>query len=361
MRSYHPRKLATAVLVLASLLSTLAVSAPATANVALATVPPFDLIPAGPAPTTVPYGIGTRVFYGGTVSDIASSFTADNAGEREFDRVAGSLGITYTQFFAYGADCLPIIGRIAPAVPWRRVVEGLGGCKVFDVSTGGLVGVPDDVAAYRSTGTLYANYPRVNPRELPGAGSDDVYAAGERFVVDEWGAARLQGVFLWYPGGTPQKLPNNYSAVGRLGVGWLGARQGSTSCWKTAPADHPYRLRPPILCSQAKPLLSADGTRAVLVQSGRVVVLDARTGTLVSTATLPAITGWLPGTREAVPAAWESTDSYLIEARYDGALALVRCSAATGTCNRGVRSFVRTGVSRIVTERGSADAVAAAN
>jgi hypothetical protein len=77
----------------------------------------------------------------------------------------------------------------------------------------------------------------------------------------------------------------------------------------------------------------------------------------VSTATLPAITGWLPGTREAVPAAWETDDSYLIEARYDGALALVRCSAATGVCNRAVRSFVRAGISSIVTERGLSDAL----
>ncbi|MDP9239768.1 MAG: hypothetical protein M3O55_03885, partial [Actinomycetota bacterium] len=153
-----------------------------------------------------------------------------------------------------------------------------------------------------------------------------------------------------------QKVAKNYAAVGRLGVGWLGARLDKF-CWQTASANHPYTRRTPRLCSMAKPLLSPDGTRAVLVQSGRVVVVDARSGAVVSTASMAAITRWAPGTREAVPAAWETTDSYLINARYDGALALVRCSAATGACNRAVRSYVRTGVSAIVTERDSSDAV----
>lgn len=64
----------------------------------------------------------------------------------------------------------------------------------------------------------------------------------------------------------------------------------------------------------------------------------APAGAVVSRASMAAMTGWAPGTHEAVPAAWESADSYLIEAKYDGALALVRCSAATGACNRAVRS-----------------------
>lgn len=243
--------------------------------------------------------------------------------------------------------------------PWRRIASTVGACQTgLDASTQGLISTPDDVKAYRSDGTVYASYPRTNP--LTGMFPiDGVAAAGAHFVVHErhYETGAVQGVYLWHPDSTTtQQLPDNYVSVGRLGVGWLGARL-NTLCWKTAPANNPLALRAPELCSMAKPLLSADGIRAVLVRSGQVRVVDARTNATVSVATLPAIADRQPGTREAVPATWETPDSYLIEAIYDGALALVRCSAATGTCNRAVRSSVRTGVSSIVTERGTSDAV----
>ena len=86
------------------------------------------------------------------------------------------------------------------------------------------------------------------------------------------------------------------------------------------------------------------------------------TGATVSVASLTPLARWDPlgpHPRYAVPAVWETADAYLVTARVDGTLALVRCSARTGACRRAVRVAVRPGVDRIVTERGPADAVPA--
>jgi len=348
-----------AVLVASAVVSTVSVAAAAVPTAAAtASVAPFDLLPVGPAPTTVPYGIGTKIYYSGTVTDLSAQFTAEYVQSRQFDRVVGSGGIAYTKFGSTRIECVSVYGRIAPGVPWRKFEDSVGCRSGLAASTEGLIATADEVKAYRSDGTVHSSYPRTNPPSgmFP---IDSVEAAGAYFVVEErhYESQAIQGVYLWRPGSpTTQQVPDNYAAVGRLGVGWLGAKLDKF-CWKTAPATDPLTLRAPRLCSWAKPLLSADGTRAVLVQSGRIQVVNAVTGAAVSTAALPAITEWQPGTREAVPAAWENADSYLIEAEYDGALALVRCSASTGACNRAVRSAVRAGVSTIVTERGTDDAV----
>jgi hypothetical protein len=64
------------------------------------------------------------------------------------------------------------------------------------------------------------------------------------------------------------------------------------------------------------------------------------------------------GVRHAVPAAWETADSYLVTAEFDGALALVRCRVSSGSCQRAVRSHERPEpVASIVTERSWLDAV----
>lgn len=350
---FHP--LSTVLLVVTLAASVCTVSAFTAA--AQASAAPFDLLPMGPAPTAVPYAIGKRIYYSGRTTDLTATFASEYVSGSEFGRVVGSGSNTYTSFASARTDCVTPIGHIAPGSPWRNIANPWGTCETdFDVSADGLVGTPDLVGAYRSDGSLVASYPRsASWQEAP---SDRVAAAGAHFVVEEHlhPTPGLQGVYLWHPGNTPQKLPDNYTSVGRLGVGWLGARLNKL-CWKTAPATAPLAMRAPELCSMAKPLLSADGTRAVLVQSGRVKVVDATTNALISTASLPAITEWQPGNREAVPAAWETSDSYLINAKYDGALALVRCSVATGACNRAVRTNRQAGISSIVTERGSEDAV----
>ena len=79
----------------------------------------------------------------------------------------------------------------------------------------------------------------------------------------------------------------------------------------------------------------------------------------VSRAALGAITsGWNADETKAnarfeVPSTWETSDSYLVFLHYDSTLALVRCSVSTGRCGIAVRSYVRTGVDRIATERGA--------
>jgi hypothetical protein len=93
-------------------------------------------------------------------------------------------------------------------------------------------------------------------------------------------------------------------------------------------------------------------------------VVDTRTGAQLSLAGLGPLAGWSPvggstgrGTvRYVVPVAWESTDAYLATARDNQELAIVRCSATTGRCERAVRAAVRPGAGAIVSERGPADA-----
>jgi hypothetical protein len=346
---------------------------------AAASVPPFDRLPAGPPPVTVPYGIGTRVFFAGRGTDLAARFDQAFPGahptpaQRQFDTVVGAGGFAWTQIVGLGADLTHWVGRLSATGGYLPFHVSTGGTSALTATTGagGSTGIvmPESGQLFDTSGGYLAAFTGSAGIDC---GSCDLTAAGARLVVEQWstppsGPQHL-GTWLWYPPRAIQQLPDGYRAVGRLGAGWLGQRQDD-GCWRTASASTPSLLGAR-LCSQTTPLVSADGRIAVVVQSGRVLAVDRASGVPVSTATMPAMDGWQApdpstagtttdagpgGPRYAVPAAWESADTYLVTARYDGALALVRCSASSGSCRRVVRAAVRPGVDRIVTERGTAD------
>lgn len=321
--------------------------------------PVFDRLPAGAPPLTVAYSIGTRVFYGGREQDLASVLPkgwGPQAGTY-FTRVVASHGVVITATHvgfgtvesgdagAYGEVGLFWPSRALPGAYLRLATSD--SATGSDVTTAGVVLVPPQVMpgqvrAYNLDGTRRALMP------VTTCCDGEIAALGVRGYVGSQrpspsGTGR---VLLWWIGGGTQALPLNYEPVGRLGVGWLGARTGL--CWRTAPANNPNALRAAQLCSMTRPLLSADGNIAVVVQAGRVRVLDARTGRGVSVAQLPAVgvTGWGYG-QFAAPAAWETPDLYLVNVHDHGASALVRCSVSTGRCQRVVRT---TGA--LQTERG---------
>jgi len=348
-----------------------AVAVPPTgAAVAVSATPavssPLAALPIGAAPTVVPYGIGSTVYYAGHVFSLGQAFTPYGAVPEEFNRLVAGGGIVWTQFTVHGhSGCVPMLGRFSLRYTWRKVSgPDLGACgDRFDVTTTNIAAIPGCVAAYPFPPVLPIpySYPPTYPQL--GLCENTVTAAGARFVVREIDVntgAQL-GTFLWWPDLTsrPQRLPLAYQAVGRLGVGWLGDRLDKF-CWQVAPADNPAALRTARLCSMTTPLLSADGDTAILVQSGRVRAVNAITGATVSVAQLPGITTstWLPGVRDEVPATWENAGFYLVNVAYNGTLGLVRCSITTGRCTTAVHSSTRPGVTSIVTERGAPDAVA---
>jgi hypothetical protein len=330
--------------------------------------PPFDALPAGPAPASVPYAIGARVFFGGKGADLSARFdeavpgVKPTAAQRQFTTVVGVGGFAVTDL-VLGTDPTHVIGRLAADGGYQPLRTSGGGMSSLTATTANLVAVPDSGQLIDTTGRLVAAF---TGSAWIDCGSCLTTAAGTRLVVTQGNGTSSSHTWLWYQPATLQPLPDGYRGVGRLGAGWLGQQQDD-GCWRIAPASAPDRLGAPI-CSQTTPLVSPNGDAVVVVQAGRVEAVNRTTGATLSTATMPAIDGWRlpsdasadhPEIRYAVPATWESADSYLVTARFDIALALVRCSVKTGACQRVVRAAVRTGVDRIVTERGPSDAVPA--
>ena len=321
---------------------------------------PMNKLAIGPPPA-IPYGIGQRLYAYGRVTDLSPSFRGLNNPNGELLRVIGSRGVSWATFLGYGADCVPTIGRETASLPFKVIAESLGACLSTDVSTGGLAATSDEVFAYTSSGAQYAKYPRQNALKGCGdSGADYAQAAAYFFLVTETDCGYFQGRYLWYPRSAPEKMPDNYYVLGRVGIGWLGADVGSqpkATCWKIAPVTQPFNLSPMPICSMAKPLVSADGKEMVVVQGGYVRVVNSSTGYQISRPFLdPILSGWSPTQRYEVPSAWETSDSFIIDFRYDTVLGLIRCSVSTTHCERAVASTYRTGVTDLITERGSADA-----
>jgi hypothetical protein len=353
--------------------SGLAPAAPAEA----ATRSPIDVLRAGPAPRSVPYAIGTSVYYRGHRTDIGARIDGafygarPSAAQRQLTAVTGGAGFAWAQFTGSGADIVHIVGRIGPGGGWTGFHSSSGAFSRLAVTTTGLVAMPESGSVYRADGRLAATF---TGSTATSCGYCGAAAAGPYLVVERKPSlpgTDSQGIWLWRPAAAsvtaaaPVRLPDGYAALGRLGGGWLGALQSparGATCWRIAPAADPVALRARI-CSQTVPLVSADGVRAVVVQGGRTRVVDTRTGGQLSLAGLGALAGWSPdggptgrGTvRYVVPAAWETADTFVATARDDQVLALVRCSATTGRCERVVRATVRPGVAAIVSERGAAD------
>jgi len=334
-------------------------------------------LPSGPPPARVPYGIGTRIFFAGHGSNQAARFDAAFPGttpspdQRQFAAVVGGAGFAWTQITGSGADAVHLLARVDAAGRSLGLPTTVGRASVLAVTTSGLVAQPENGHVLTPSGAFrsaFTGSPAID------CGSCAPAAAGPRLVIDQWtgvGAPpQHQATWLWEPPSTIRQLDDRFRAVGRLGTGWLGLLV-APGCWQVAPSTAPERLGPAI-CSLTTPLVSADGRRAAVVRDGRVLVVDPLTGATVRAAAMGRIAGWSPrsapggpgapghvrGTvRYAVPTVWESDDAFLVTVRVDQALALVRCSTATGECRRAVTSRVRPGVDRIVTERGPADAI----
>ena len=328
----------------------------ATTAASAAPVPPFDLLPTAVAPTTVPYSIGTTVYYGGKGYDLSRAFDpALKGNDRQFLKVAATRGVVVTQHSYSAADVVNVVGRFSPSLNYAGLETNLGGLSTFDVTLGGLAAMPENGQVRNATnGRVYAAW----TRQTAGCSGSSIApaAVGYRVLQREtsWSSCPpgmdAQGAFLWYPPSAVQQLADTMEAVGRLGTGWLGDHTSATG-WSILPASNPSAA-PKQVASMMRPLVNGDGTKAVVVQSGRVRVISPATMSNLATS-LPTIGGWSVGVRDAVPAAWETNDLFLVTARYDGTLALVRCSASTGKCWRVVRTSVRTGVTRIITERGA--------
>lgn len=340
----------------------LVASTPATASGG--TQSPLDALPRGRAPRAVPYAIGTIVYYQGHRTDIRARFKKDLPGntvaQRQLTTVVAGGGYAWAQLSGPATDMAHIVGRISPSGGWRGLQASTGAMSKVAVTPSGTVALPESGRLFRADGRQIGAY--CGGYYLI-CGFLDLGAAGSRFVVQKrpsMPGVPHGGTWLWAPPAAPTQIGDGYRAVGRLGAGWVAAPDGGSpgaACWRVAPASAPTAVRARI-CSAALPLVSADGERAVIVQAERVRVVDTRTGNGISLARI-ALPAWSPNPTTGalrgylVPTAWESTDSYLVNARDGRVLALVRCSASTGRCERAVRALSRTGATRIVTERGA--------
>jgi hypothetical protein len=306
----------------------------------------------------VPYAIGTRVYYHGHVTDVSARFDRGFPGIRpgaeQLTAVVGGGGYAWAQLSGAAVDMAHVVGRIGPGGGWTGFHASAGGMSTVAVTTTGAVVMPESGQVFWPDGRLVASF-----RPRPAACGHCVpAAAGAQVVLQQYPDLPGPGLgtWLWAPPARPTRLPDDgYRALGRSGSGWLGAPAGS-NCWRVAPVPDPTATRARF-CSMTLPLVSPDGTRVIVVQAGRVRAVDTRTAADLGPAAIRPLTVWAPtgaggAFRYLVPAAWESSDSYLVTARDDQVLALLRCSVRSGRCERAVRATVRAGVTGIVTERG---------
>ena len=330
---------------------------------------PLDALPAGRPPLSVPYALGMTVYYRGhrtSLNPLYDKIWGIPHTPRTTDRpriVIGGGGYAWAQLSIAATDMANVVGRISPSGRWKQFHISTGDASRVSVTTAPLVAVPEDGLLLRTDGRKVASF----TGNLNTSYNFFESSAAGRYVVvhrhpNAPGAPDM-GMWLWSPSVKPFQLPDGYRALGRLGAGWLGAPAGTTPgarCWHVAPASAPLKTRPGTLCSMTLPLVSADGAKAVVVQGGRVRVLDTVTGAQIRAARIPALSGWSFWTtpyRYLIPAAWESADSYLVTARDDKVIALLRCSISTGRCERAVRAVTRPGIDIVVTERGFEDVV----
>lgn len=149
-----------------------------------------------------------------------------------------------------------------------------------------------------------------------------------------------------YPGYPQVQLADNTYGVGK-GTGWIATADSRGSvCYRTAAVSTPTTLRARI-CSQTLPMLSDDGTKAVVVQGNHVRLYDTRTGVQINATNAPTLPA-ADATHSYGLITWQEASSYLVDVRDGNTLAILRCNALSRFCTRAVTSSVRTGVTRIV-------------
>lgn len=310
------------------------------AQASAATPPPFDLLPLGSPPATIPYGITNRVFYQGV------GYPIPVASDNVIVRVQPYHGNVLVSLFNRGsADYIGPVGQIGPTSAWRilgggvnlpadatlagqllRVPAGTGRVEVYDTSTGRVVAtLPAPAGDVSNTG---------------------VRTVGSKALVAYQG--QFSGVphrmVLWDPanGSTTALAGTAYSVAQRRSPGWLW-RKVSAGCYARVPLATPAAAGVQV-CQDLydagqfqPPLLSFDGSIAIAVRSGRLVAVEVATGRVLSTGTMGPIVA--NGSHSVNGAQWETTDTYIASAAWDGQTALVRCRVSDGRCERVVRSY----------------------
>lgn len=337
-----------------SVTSATATPAPARGGVstAVSAASPVLSLPSGPVPQGVPYGIGKRLYLNGQARDFApvwGSLTLRHPETKpEFGDLAITRGVVIWAIDYMAVDPAANFGAYRPGHTPTR----LGGAENYPglaTTTGGLVATgrqsthAGPAQIYTTAGTVYA--PTYEGKySLPS--TINFQGVGGMFVFQDYEQQRAES-YRYYPGYAPVRIPDNTFGVGN---GWVATKDG-TDCYRTAPLMSPTALRARI-CSQVLPMLSDDGTKAVVVQGRHVRLYDTRTGVQINATNAPTLQRWdfsvKYGTHAYDLVQWLDASTYLVNVKDGTALALLRCSATTRACERAVTSNVRSGVTHIV-------------
>jgi hypothetical protein len=188
---------------------------------------------------------------------------------------------------------------------------------------------------------------RITARLRDPGGRAEARAVGSKVLVTYKDSLTNQPTsqLLWDPAtGATTALPGTGYLVGqRRSPGWLWHSAGS-GCYErvsiSAPTAPGSQACDGADAPSVQPLLSFDGSTAIVVRAGRLVAVEVDSGRVLSSGSLGPILGDA-SKREVHGAQWESTTTYIAHAKWDGQLALVRCRSTDGRCERVVRSSAR--------------------
>lgn len=323
--------------------------------IAAPSLSPLTNLPPGLAPpNTMPYAIGKNLYFAGKVLDLSSTWrTISPSGAPEL------LDVDQTR----GVAVLKVGSRVTTVVPGhapRVVLSTAAPNAQLATTTGGFftAGQSTDLSMRVYTYTGVRTLPDVTFPVIATCGDPDLscspYSIGagsvggmfiaraeyavqlcttDPFECSVWSADRAARV---YPTQPQAAASDHTHAAGRGQV--AVADSWGSSCYRTA-ATVATILRAH-LCSDSVPLVSDDGSRAVLVKAGAVSVASTTSGATMSTAGMPPA-------QEVTPLIWTSATSYLLSVKDHSSLLIVRCYTS-GRCERAVTSQQRPGVSRIV-------------
>ncbi len=314
----------------------LATAAPASAAV----TPPFDLLPAGPAPTTIPYGIGPKIFYGGKSFVVPRPSSGSEVGLVRLQPYHGN--VLASVFYAGTVDFQGPVGMIGTTSAWH-VFDSFIDLPADATLAGQLLKVTSRGEAQvvdTSTGRIVARHPVT--------GFGDPKAVGAKVLITTSNMADPVQHVIWDPAtdATAALGTTTYTVAQRRSPGWLWRNVGG-GCYALVTLSAPMAAGKRV-CHDSQwvpPLLSFDGTTAVAVRAGRLRAVAVASGAAVSTGSMAAISGTNRGVQ---PVQWETSSAYIAYASWDGQTALVRCRVSDGRCERVVRSYIRPGVGGIV-------------
>lgn len=308
-------------------------------------------LPTGAALDGVPYGIGKRIFLNGSSYDLAASWQrlTGQPGAEEFSDLDLVDGVVIWSIPLSAIDPLSSLGGFVPGQAPRSFAKVPSFPGIATTSSGflavGLDGVyGGTVDILTPAGTKYP--PSYSSKHSMPSRVVSTSTGGQFVMADFDQRTHGYTSALLEPGHQPVPLPDNTFGAGR-GTGWIATATGAdTTCYRTAAVSSPTALRARI-CSQRVPMVSDDGSKAVVVQGNRVHVLDTRTGSQVAVTSAPSLAAW-DSTHGYWLEQWLDANTYLVNVRDGSTLALLRCTASAGSCERVVTATVRTGVSRIV-------------